>query len=373
MARDYSEETNRISDRPRLVMRGTNPESGHHSETRLGVVVMTAAPASARDPALATGSGSLYNHLMMFAWLGVVHAVVALVAVACYFLPHPVATCAIALVALAALTPVTTPHPAWGLAIARAITKAAVRYFPLTMEWEDERAYLDAAAKGVPAVIGLEPHSVLPLSIVAFGNYFFFTESTPECVRSSRALATGTIFVIPVLKHLWSWLGMDAISRRAMKTLLDDGRSVLIIPGGVAECLQMRPGVETIYLKKRFGFVKLAIQTGASLVPAFTFGQTRSYSYWRLGPPLVPHVVAEVFARACRVAPMVFWGKWGSPIPNMVPMHTVVGKPIPVKKQSEPSNEYVQEKLNEFVAAMESLYARHKGKHGYAESTLVVL
>jgi 2-acylglycerol O-acyltransferase 2 len=51
----------------------------------------------------------------------------------------------------------------------------------------------------------------------------------------------------------------------------------------------------------------------------------------------------------------------------------VVGKPIPVKKQSEPSNEYVQEKLNEFVAAMESLYARHKGKHGYAESTLVVL
>jgi 2-acylglycerol O-acyltransferase 2 len=36
----------------------------------------------------------------------------------------------------------------------------------------------------------------------------------------------------------------------------------------------MEQGKETIFLRKRFGFVKLAIQSGAHLVPAFAFGQS---------------------------------------------------------------------------------------------------
>lgn len=41
------------------------------------------------------------------------------------------------------------------------------------------------------------------------------------------------------------------------------------------ECLHIQDGAEVVFLEKRLGFVKLAIQSGSPLVPAFTFGQSR--------------------------------------------------------------------------------------------------
>jgi 1-acyl-sn-glycerol-3-phosphate acyltransferase len=275
-------------------------------------------------------------------------------------------------VALAVL-PNKPPFPRWGLAVARAICQAAQSYFPLSLEFEDEAGYLAAAKAGIPTVIGLEPHSVLPLSIVTFGKYFLHSDSTPPEIRNSRALATGTIFIVPLLRQLWSWLGMDPISRGYMRQLLEEKRTVIIIPGGVAECLQMREGVETIYLRKRFGFVKLAIQTGAQLVPAFTFGQCNAYKYYRLGPPLCSEKIVAAISRVMRFAPIVFWGKWGTPIPHQTPMHSVVGKAIPVTRNENPSSEEVEAKLAEFIDAMQALFYKHRASHGFAHTELRVL
>ena len=121
--------------------------------------------ASSTEGKVAAANGSLYNHVMMFVWLGIIHYTVAVAAVAAYFLPHPVAVAVLcAWVALAVL-PNRPPYPTWGLAIARAICNAAGSYFPLSLEFEDEAGYLAAAKAGTPTVIGLEPHSVLPISI----------------------------------------------------------------------------------------------------------------------------------------------------------------------------------------------------------------
>ena len=49
------------------------------------------------------------------------------------------------------------------------------------------------------------------------------------------------------------------------------------MPGGVQEVLHMRHDAEVLYLRKRLGFVRLALQHGAPLVPAFAFGQCHQY------------------------------------------------------------------------------------------------
>ena len=47
--------------------------------------------------------------------------------------------------------------------------------------------------------------------------------------------------------------------------------------GGAEESLNARPGIYKLVLKNRKGFVRIAIETGASLVPVFSFGEVEVY------------------------------------------------------------------------------------------------
>lgn len=330
-------------------------------------------------PASSAARASAKTHVVLFAWLGLIHVNVAVVVVACAFWPRAEAVAAlVALVTLAAW-PRARKAPSWGEKLARTVTRTACAYFPSTLAFEDEEEWLEATRCGRPSLIGLEPHGVLPLSVISFAEYFIYDEPEEakrkrltETTRRSRCLASAAIFNVPFVRHLWTWLGLDPISRSRMLKMLRGGESVVIIPGGVAECMTMEKGVETLYLRKRFGFVKIAIQTGAALVPAYTFGQSRTYGYWRLGPPIVPKFIADWIGKTFAFAPIVFWGKWCTPIPYATPLNTIIGKPLEVVKNPDPSREEVAAKLEEFIDAMRSLYERHKSAYGYANVDLVI-
>lgn len=69
--------------------------------------------------------------------------------------------------------------------------------------------------------------------------------------------------------------GVISVSAKSLKHVLTKkgpGWSALVVVGGADEALLAYPGTNDIVLERRKGFVKLAIQTGASLVPIFTFG-----------------------------------------------------------------------------------------------------
>jgi 1-acyl-sn-glycerol-3-phosphate acyltransferase len=173
----------------------------------------------------------------------------------------------------------------------------------------------------------------------------------------------------------------------------------ILVPGGVQEVLHMRHDAEVLYLKNRLGFVRLALQHGAPLVPAFAFGQchmcahpsvhpslpeahvnvshalvaTRRYSWSRPGPPLVPRAAVALVSRLVGFCPIMFWGRQGGPLPHRTPVHVVVGSPIVVPHVKDPSREQCQKYLDLFIAAMETLFEQHKRKVPTSIQTLKVI
>ena len=84
---------------------------------------------------------------------------------------------------------------------------------------------------------------------------------------------------MPATRHFWWWLGVRPIDKANIHKLLAANNSIVLVPGGNTECRLMKHGQETMYLRKRLGFVRLAMNHGAPLVPAFAFGQSDTYSY----------------------------------------------------------------------------------------------
>jgi hypothetical protein len=201
-------------------------------------------------------------------------------------------------------------------------------------------------------------------------------------------------------------LGARPATAAGAARLLRAGHSVAVCPGGVRECGLLRAGRETLYLRRRTGFIRLALAAGAPVVPIFCFGQTDAYSFALAGPPLMPRRVAARLARALRFWPMLMWGVGGSPLPHRVKLTVVVGKPIeppaellygggggespppsprrgelrrraeppsPTRQPHFPPRAAVAAVHAAYIEAVEALYARHAGACGQGGKPLVVM
>jgi 2-acylglycerol O-acyltransferase 2 len=107
------------------------------------------------------------------------------------------------------------------------------------------------------------------------------------------------------------------------------------------------PGQYKFVLKSRKGFVKLAIATGAALVPAITFGEVdlfdtrKSSNFWNFLP------LSNV----------------NSFIPKRVSLVTVVGSPMDVEKSENPTIDEIDKVHERFCVNLERLFEDEKSKY----------
>lgn len=245
-----------------------------------------------------------------------------------------------------------------GSKVARFIIRTATNYFPINLIFEDKEAFDPNQAY----VIAAEPHSVLPLGIIVF------TPQIGKCPWSQvRALSSKAIFASPFARHIWTWMGAAPAYKESFTELLQKGISCIVTPGGVQECLMIKKGREVLYLKKRFGFIKVAMETGTPIIPTFCFGQSNAYKWWKPVGKWYIHM-----SRTIGFSPMWFWGRFGTPVPFPTPMYYVVGKPIAVTKNANPSREEVAVVHEKFLEALEALFEKYKRELGFEDLILEI-
>ena len=138
------------------------------------------------------------------------------------------------------------------------------------------------------------------------------------------------------------------------------GHSIGIFLGGASEAaLATGPDSAALILAKRRGFVELALEHGASLVPVYTFGDTVSLHM----EPWDVLGVGHVFSNACKRLTGIYMPSAMWPKRRMCACVTVVGKPIPVRK-GRVTKAAVDEAHAKYVAALKELYKRHVGELG---------
>ncbi|KAG7102345.1 Diacylglycerol O-acyltransferase 2A like protein [Verticillium longisporum] len=145
------------------------------------------------------------------------------------------------------------------------------------------------------------------------------------------------------------------------------GRGVTIVIGGARESLEAQPGHLRLIIKGRKGFIKMALRTGADLVPVLAFGENDLYD--QLSPRTHPmvHRIQMFLLNVFKFTLPALHGRGilnydVGVMPYRRPLNIVVGKPIRVAAAMTPQPDQADiDRLHAlYVAELQKLWETYK-------------
>ncbi|KAK0400899.1 hypothetical protein QR680_015510 [Steinernema hermaphroditum] len=251
------------------------------------------------------------------------------------------------------------------------LMQKGARYFPAklvkTAELSPKNNY----------IIGSHPHGIMSigiyLSLSTGANGF--TKIFPGI--TTRLSILDFNLKMPFRREVCLALGMIPAAKKAITHFLKGekkGYAIGLVIGGAEEALDANHDNFDLTLKNRKGFIKIALTTGAHLVPVYNFGENSLFTQVKSERGTFLRMFQTTVKKLFGFSPPIYHGSgvfnnYFGFLPYRVPLVTVVGAPIAVQKVTNPTTEQIDELHRKYCEALTKLFDEHKTKYGISSET----
>ncbi len=178
-------------------------------------------------------------------------------------------------------------------------------------------------------VFGYAPHGLFPIGAA----YLPCTPAFKKIVNNAVdpcILTASVVFQLPFLRDLLLWVGARVVNRSTFVKSLRERGSVILVPGGQAELVEAYQAAKKndpalVVCSRHKGFIRLAIQEDAALVPVVVFGEITSLR----NAIVMPRLQRATYTLLGFPIPFLMAGRGGIlPLPSRTGLRFVIGRPI---------------------------------------------
>ncbi|KAH9851865.1 DAGAT-domain-containing protein [Lenzites betulinus] len=216
-----------------------------------------------------------------------------------------------------------------------------------------------------PYVFGYHPHGMRGAICTFATESIGFSAAFPGIIPHLLTLTSN--FRMPFYRDIVLAMGICAVSKRSCSNILKKGpgNSITIVVGGAAESLSAHPGTADLTLRKRLGFIKLAIQNGADLVPVFSFGENDIFQQMPNDKGTTLYTLQKKFQNAFGFTLPLFHGRGLlnynlGLMPYRKRIVAVIGHPINVVQCDKPSLEEIMHVQQQYIDELMWIWNTYK-------------
>lgn len=207
-------------------------------------------------------------------------------------------------------------------------------------------------------LFGMYPHGLFPIGTVGClsSNNCIDTINKKIPLLNSNSIVCGIAsfcFYLPIIREIFLLLGAVDCSYPTLQNFINNNKSVGVFLGGAQEAIYSGNGKTTIILKSRYGFFKLALLNGLTIIPVYTFGNSNIFE-------ATNYDIFNIFYYFKCITGIWFPRGYFNIKRNK--FITVFGKHIEVQKitKEECSTEKILELQNKYIENINELFDKYK-------------
>jgi 1-acyl-sn-glycerol-3-phosphate acyltransferase len=199
------------------------------------------------------------------------------------------------------------PPPTWQSRVRRSALESGVRAFSKLANYHRlEVRDIDRIPRGPALLVGNHNGGLNPVDGLFLVHYY----RTCGYDRPIYVLAHDILFRFKPLGDLLESIGVVPAHKGQAHDLLAGGHKVLVFPGGDIESMRPFSQRRKIVLAERQGFVRLALKTGAPIVPVVSAGAHETMLVLSQGQRLAKRLRLAKWARLNSL-PLLIAAPWG--------------------------------------------------------------